>query len=517
MVRQVSRKLNATGATVTNGIAEMTHRRATTTGRTEQEDGVREGSYDLVVIGAGTGGLVSSAIAAAIGARVALIEAHRMGGDCLNYGCVPSKALIASARLRASLRRTGEFGLPHVPAPPVDFAAVLESMRSLQARIAVHDSEERFRSLGVDVILGRATFIGPRAVAVGDRVLRFRRAIVATGARPSVPPIEGLKPEMYVTNETVFSMDELPRRFAVLGAGPIGCELAQAFARLGSEVTLIESMHGVLPREERDAAEIVQRALEADGIRVACCGRSLRVSEAPDGYRLQLESHGEQLDFVCDRILIATGRKPNVENMGLEDAGIAYDARKGIVVNDFLQTTNRRVYAVGDVCGSYQFTHAADAMARAAVRNALFYGRARLSRLVIPWCTYTEPELARVGLSRDEAAEKGLEVAEIVQPLSEVDRAVLEREDDGFVRVLLKKGSDRILGATAVGVGAGELISQISFAMTHGIGLSKFSTVVYPYPTRMEVMRKLGDSYMRTRLTPGVKKLLSIYLKVFPI
>lgn len=483
----------------------------------EHGNGAQESNYDLVVIGGGTAGLVSSAIGAAVGARVALIEAHRMGGDCLNYGCVPSKALIASARVRALLRRTADYGLGETAPPPVDFAGVMESMRTLQARLAVHDSAERFRSLGVEVIFGRAKFSGPRTVTVAGRTLRFRRAIVATGARPSVPPVEGLKPEMYVTNETVFSLKELPRRLAVLGAGPIGCELAQVFARLGSQVTLIETLHGVLPREERDAAAIVQQALEADGIRVACCGRSLHVSVVPGGYQLTLESHGETLNVICDRVLIATGRKPNVENLGLEAAGIAYDTRRGIIVNDFLQTTNRRVYAAGDVCGRYQFTHAADAMARAAVRNALFYGRSRLSRLVIPWCTYTEPELAHVGLSRNEATQKGLAFEELVQPLSDVDRAVLEREDTGFIRVLLKKGSDLVLGATAVGVGAGEVISQIALAMTHGIGLTGFSSVVYPYPTRMEVMRKLGDACMRTRLTPGVKRLLAAYLKVFPV
>ncbi len=475
----------------------------------------RRGRYHLVVIGGGTAGLVSAAIAAQLGASVALIEAHRMGGDCLNYGCVPSKALIATARVRALQQRCNAFGLPPSAQPPIDFGQVLASMRHLQARIAVHDSPDRFRSLGVDVYLGRARFAGPDKVVVGAECLRFRRAIIATGARPRIPNVPGLRSEMCLTNESVFSLAEFPRRLAVLGAGPVGCELAQVFARFGSEVALIETEHGVLPRDERDAAELVRQGLERDGVRVLCCGRSLRVEETRDGLRLDLHSHGKEIAYTCDRILIATGRTPNVECLDLEAAGVAYEVGKGVQVDDRLRTTNRRIYAAGDVCGHYQFTHAADAMARIAVTNALFFGRRRLSKLVIPWCTYTDPELGHVGLTRSQAEERGIRFDEIVQPLEGVDRAVLDRDSEGFVRVLVRRGSDRILGATAVGGGAGEMICQLSLALTHGIGLRQFAATVFPYPTRAEAVRKLGDAYLRSRLTPGVRRLIGLLLQVF--
>jgi pyruvate/2-oxoglutarate dehydrogenase complex dihydrolipoamide dehydrogenase (E3) component len=470
------------------------------------------GRYNLVVIGAGTAGLVTAAGAAGLGAKVALVEKGLMGGDCLNVGCVPSKAMIRAARAAAEVRGAAEFGVLVPPGVRVDFGRVMERVRRLRAGISPNDSAARFRSLGVDVFLGNAEFAsGGSAVRVGDALLNFKKAVIATGGRAARLPVPGLQDAGYLTNESVFNLTELPERLAVVGAGPIGCELAQAFARFGSKVFLIEALHGVLPREDPAAAEIVRGALLRDGIRVLCCGKELVVSRTAEGKRLVVDSHDQHYELLVDEILVAGGRKPNVENLNLDGAGVEFDAQ-GVRVNERLQTSNPRIYAAGDVCSRYQFTHAADAMARIVIQNALFAGRAKVSALTMPWCTYTSPEVAHVGLYEGEARERGLPVRTFVQELREVDRAVLDGEAEGFVKVHVKRGTDRIVGATVVSTHAGDLISEISVAMCNGVGLKGIGRTIHPYPTQAEAVRKLGDQFNRTRLTPLVKSLFAKWL-----
>jgi pyruvate/2-oxoglutarate dehydrogenase complex dihydrolipoamide dehydrogenase (E3) component len=469
--------------------------------------------YNLVVIGAGTAGLVAAAGAAGLGAKVALVERHLMGGDCLNVGCVPSKALIGAARAAANARNAGEFGVDGTENVRVDFGRVMERMRRLRAGISRHDSAARFRELGVDVFLGSAEFDGSgRAVRVGDQELRYRKAVICTGARAAAPPIPGLEEAGCLTNETVFSLTELPPRLAVVGAGPIGCELAQAFARFGSHVSLFETADHVLIREDADAAEIVQRSMLRDGVELFTGVNIQDVRPNGRAKTIRYERNGESRELVCDEILVGVGRAPNVEGLNLEAVEVEYDERSGIKVDDRLRTTNKHIYAAGDVCFPYKFTHTADFLARIVIQNALFLGRSKSSSLTIPWCTYTSPELAHVGLHPHEAAERGVKVRTFTQPLSEVDRAILDGEAEGFVRVHVKEGSDQIVGATIVAAHAGELISEITLAMQHGVGLKKIGQTIHPYPTQAEAIRKLGDQYNRTRLTPFVQRLFSKWL-----
>ncbi len=465
--------------------------------------------YNLVVIGAGTAGLVSAAGAAGLGAKVALVERHLMGGDCLNVGCVPSKALIGAARSAVAVRGAAEFGV-HVPeGVQVDFGRVMERMRRLRASIATNDSAKRFSELGIDVFIGGGRFVDAHTVEAAGEKLRFKKAVIATGARASAPPISGLDEVAYLTNETLFSLTELPKRLAVIGAGPIGCEMAQSFARFGSEVLLVETVHGILPREDSDASGLVLESMLKDGVKLLCCGKDLKLSKADGGrVRLTVESHGQSYDEVVDKLLVAVGRLPTVENLGLEAAWVAY-SKKGIQVNDQLQTTQPDIYAAGDICSPYQFTHAADFMARTVIRNALFFGRAKVSALTIPWCTYTEPEIAHVGLYPKPAAEQGIEVETFTRELAHVDRAILEGRTNGLVRVHVRKGSDKIAGATIVAHNAGDMISEITLAMTNGLGLKHIAATIHPYPTQAEAVRQVGDAYNRTRLTPFTKKLFS--------
>ncbi|MEZ6125533.1 MAG: mercuric reductase [Planctomycetaceae bacterium] len=466
--------------------------------------------YNLVVIGAGTAGLVTAAGAAGLGAKVALIERHLMGGDCLNFGCVPSKAVIGSARAAAAVRDAERFGIHSPHEPSVDFAAVMQRMRRLRAAISPNDSAERFQELGVDVFLGDACFVNSDTVQVGDTKLKFRRAVIATGARAVVPSIPGLSSVPYLTNETLFSLTERPGRLGVIGAGPIGCEMAQAFARLGSEVFLVETGHGILPKEDRDAAAIVEGSMKRDGVRLLCCGRDLQV-DSSNGTQLVLTSHGNHQQFV-DQLLISTGRTPNVEALKLDAVECRF-RNSGAVVNDYMQTTNPVIYAAGDVCSSSGFTTLPISVQGSVSLNALFRGRKRASSLVIPWCTYTSPEVAHVGLHERQAREQNIEVDVYVQQLRDVDRAILDGDEVGFVKVLVRKGTDRILGATIVASHAGEMISEITLAMTHGLGLSNIGSTIHPYPTQTDAIRKLGDQYSRTRLTPLVKSLFQKWLK----
>ncbi len=473
--------------------------------------------YHLVVIGAGTAGLVTSAAAAGLGARVALVERALMGGDCLNVGCVPSKSLLRASRAAAEVRAATRFGVA-ADGIRVDFGGVMRRVREVRARIAANDSARRYRDeLGVDVFLGRARFVDGSTVEVDGRRLRFRKAVIATGARAAHPPIPGLAEAGFLTNETVFALTELPRRLAVIGGGPIGCELAQAFARLGAEVWLLEVAPQVLAREDPDAAAIVARSLERDGVRLCLNALIERVDRPGAARALAYACGGVRHEMAVDEILVGAGRAPNVDGLELERAGVAYDERRGIEVDEWLRTSNKRIYAAGDVCLAWKFTHAADAAARIVVQNALFGAlgaRRRLSALHMPWCTYTDPEVAHVGLYEREARARGIDVRTFEVPLAEVDRAVADGADEGFVRIHVQAGTDRILGATVVARHAGEMIGELSLAMASGIGLGKIAGAIHPYPTQAEAIRKAADAYNRTRLTPRVARLFRVWLRL---
>lgn len=470
-----------------------------------------QGRYNLVVIGAGTGGLVTAAGTAVLGGKVALIERGLMGGDCLNIGCVPSKTLIRAAHLMHDIRRAAEFGIRVPTGSSVDFAAVMERVRRVRAEISHNDSVERFTKLGADVFLGSARFTGADTVEVNGQTLQFKQAVIATGARPAVPAIAGLAEAGYLTNETIFNLTELPRRLAVIGGGPIGVELAQAFQRLGSEVVLFHNTDHLLPREDADAAALVQQSLLRDGVCLILHasiqqvtlnnGRKVIHYERPQG-------HG---DVEVDAILVGAGRTPNVAGLNLEAVGVEYDTRTGITVNDKLETTNPRIYAVGDVALAHKFTHTADASARIVIRNALFGGKDKLSDLVVPWVTYTDPEVAHVGLYARDAEQQGIAVDTFTVELGENDRARADG-DGGFVRVHVRKGSDSILGATIVARNAGDMISEFTLAMVNKLGLGKFTDVIHPYPTQAEAIRKVAEAHRRTKLTPRVQWALKQWL-----
>ncbi len=471
------------------------------------------GRYNLVVIGAGTAGLVSAIGAAGMGAKVALVERHLMGGDCLNVGCVPSKTIIRAGRAAADARSSSAFGVQVSGNISVDFPSVMERVRRIRAQISPNDSARRFRDdFGIDIYLGGGRFTGRDTVEVDGSTLHFERAVIATGARAAVPPIPGLAEAGFLTNETVFNLTEQPARLAVLGGGPIGCELAQSFARLGTQVTIIERGEHFLPREDADAVAVLRTAFERDGIDVRLGTTLASVETHNGGKRLHLET-GEQSSLLeVDEILVGVGRAPNVDGLGLETANVAF-GRHGVEVNDFLQTTNRRIYAAGDICSAYKFTHAADFMARAVIQNAFFgfAGKKAMSSLTIPWCTYTDPEIAHVGLYEHDAAAEGIELTTFTVPMSDVDRAIAEGEDEGFVKIHVKKGSDKIVGATVVARHAGEMISELTTAMVGKIGLGKLASVIHPYPTQAEAIRKAGDLFNRTRLTEGRSKWLRRY------
>jgi pyruvate/2-oxoglutarate dehydrogenase complex dihydrolipoamide dehydrogenase (E3) component len=469
--------------------------------------------YNLVVIGAGTAGLITAAVAAGLGARVALVERELMGGDCLNVGCVPSKALIRASRIAAEARRSADYGVKITGTVEPDFAAVMERLRRTRAAISVEDSAERYtHELGVDVFLGEAKFTGADEVEVGGARLRFKKAVIATGARAVAPPIEGLEQAGYLTNETVFSLGECPPRLAVIGAGPIGCELAQAFQRLGSRVSLMEMGPQVLGREDADAAQVVQAALVRDGVDLVLGARLQRVETTSSSRRLHYQADGEARTIEVDEILVGAGRAPNVEGLGLEAAGVEYDTRAGVHVDDLLRTTNKRIFAAGDCCMDWKFTHAADAAAKIVVRNALFFGRDKLSSLTMPWCTYTDPEIAHVGLYAHQASERGIDIDTFQVPLARVNRAFLDGQDEGFVKIHVKRGTDRPLGATIVAAHAGEMISELTLAIVGKVGLGTLARVIHPYPTQAEGLKAAANAYMRTRLTPLVKRLFETWL-----
>ncbi|HVA79419.1 MAG TPA: mercuric reductase [Candidatus Binataceae bacterium] len=465
------------------------------------------GRYNLVVVGAGTAGLVSAVGAAGLGAKVAIIERGLMGGDCLNFGCVPSQALIASARAAAAVNGAGEFGIEASRGVRADFSAIAARMRAIRAAIAHNDSAVRLRELGVEVYFGAARFTAADALEVAGQRLGFRRAAIATGARAAAPPIAGLTETGYLTNETVFAITALPARIALIGGGPIGCELAQMLQRLGAEVTLLEALPHVLMREDRDAAAAVEHALRRDGVAIADHCNILRAERRGTDKILRIECNGAQSEISADEIIVAAGRAPAVEELGLEAAGVEYDRQTGIHVDDYLRTSNPRIYAAGDCASALKFTHLSDAHARIVLRNALFRGRRRVSALTIPWCTYTDPEIAHVGLSEEEARRRGIAITTFTQPMAEVDRAILDGQTGGFVKIHVRAGTDQIAGATIVAAHAGEMLSELTLAMTAGVGLGKLGEVIHPYPTQAEAIRKIANQYARTRLTPFAAKL----------
>ena len=496
----------------TNAVSEADQRLL---GRVRPEGWVNPvpaGRYDLVVVGAGTGGLVSAAIGAALGAKVALVEKALLGGDCLNYGCVPSKAVIRASRSWAEARASASrFGGPDV-GKGGNFSFVMDRMRELRADLSQVDAAERFRDMGTDVFLGEAIFDGPDSVMVGDTRLQFRRAILATGARARVPPIPGLAEVPFLTNETVFDLTEPPDRFLVLGAGPIGCELAQSFARLGSRVTIVEMAEVPIPREEPEASEVLLSALRADGVDFLGGARVVEVTTRDGVTVVSYEKEGARHQVEGDALLVAVGRAPNVD-LGLEKAGVAYSTRR-VEVDDRLRTTNRRIYAVGDVASPYQFTHVADAQARLAVRNALFFGRGNVNSFVIPAATYTSPEVARVGPTIRELGEAGVVSETVTVPFHDVDRARLDGDEEGFVQIHVRLGKGEILGATIVAPHAGDLISQVTQAMKLGVSLEALGDMIFPYPTTAEALRKAADKFRRRKLTPRTLRFFEIFFRV---
>ncbi len=473
--------------------------------------------YDVVVVGAGTAGLVMAKGAAGlgIGLKVALIEKHLMGGDCLNVGCVPSKCLIRSSRVVSEMKEAQAFGVRSPESIDVDFAQVMQRMRRIRAQISPVDSVEAAQKAGVDVFLGDGHFTGADTLEVAGQTLRFKKAVIATGARAVHPDLVGLAEAGFLTNETVFSLSDCPRRLAVIGGGPIGCELAQAFRRLGAEVFVLERGAHLLPREDADAAEIVQQAFVREGMALFFNCELQRVERTPEGKVISGIQENVPFNITVDEILVGAGRAPNVEGLNLEAVGVEYDRKQGVKVNDALQTTNPRIFAAGDICMNWKFTHAADAAARIVIKNMLFspfgLGKSRLSQLTMPWATYTDPEVAHVGLYEPEARAQGIDVQTIQISFEHVDRAIADGEENGFVKIHYGKGG-KILGATIVARHAGEMISEITTAMVNGIGLGELASVIHPYPTQANAIKQAADAYRRTLLTPrsrGLLKLLS--------
>ncbi len=465
--------------------------------------------YNMVVIGGGSAGLVSSYIASAIHAKVALIEKHKMGGDCLNTGCVPSKALIRSAKIASYLRRSKEFGIDSNKVT-IDFAKVMERVANVIKQIEPHDSIARYQSLGVECIQGEAKIVSPFEVQVGERVLTTKNIIVATGARPLVPAIEGLNEVGYLTSDTVWSLRERPQRLVILGGGPIGCELAQAFSRLGSSVSLIEMSSRILIKEDPEVSLLISEAFKNEGIQVLTAHKAVKFRKDSNGKFLICENEGKDVRFNFDQVLIALGRSPNTSGFGLEELDVKLSEQGTINVNEFMQTNYPNIYACGDVAGPFQFTHTAAHQAWYAAANALFrpFKKFKVDYRVIPWCTFVEPEVARVGVSETEAREQKLEFEITKYEMSDLDRAITEGEDRGFVKVITQKGSDKILGATIVGDHAGDIISEYVAAMKHGIGLKKILSTIHIYPTLAEANKYAAGVWQQNHKPEFALKLL---------
>jgi pyruvate/2-oxoglutarate dehydrogenase complex dihydrolipoamide dehydrogenase (E3) component len=476
--------------------------------------------YDLVVIGAGTAGLVVAAGTAGldVGLKVALIERNLLGGDCLNVGCVPSKAIIRSSRFLGEVAKSQNLGINVAEdAVNIDFPAVMARMRKVRTKISPHDSAQRFHRMGIDIFFGQARFTKDNLITVEDRILKFDKAVIATGGSPVHPKIKGIEAVGYLTNETVFSLTERPQRLAVIGGGPIGCELAQAFKRLGCEVILFHKHSHLLNKEDADAAEIVQNAFVEEGVNLVLNAKIDEVTGGEGGKTIHYTSNGENRTVTVDEILIGAGRSPNVKGLNLEAVGVEYDERHGVKIDDYLQTTHPKIYAVGDICMKWKFTHAADAAARIVIKNALFtpfgIGKDKLSDLVMPWVTYTTPEIAHVGMYEHEAQEKGIKVNTIKIDFNDLDRAIADGDEEGFLKIHHRQGSDEILGATIVAPHAGEMISEVTTAIVNKVGLGDLAQVIHPYPTQAEAIKQAADLYHRAKLTGRTKSLLRLLNK----
>ncbi|WAH42425.1 dihydrolipoyl dehydrogenase [Alicyclobacillus fastidiosus] len=456
--------------------------------------------YDLTVIGGGSAGLTIASGAASFGARVALIEKDKMGGDCLNYGCVPTKALIRSATVAATVRQSEKYGIK-ISGLEVDFSAVVGRMRQVVNKIAEHDSPERFRSMGVDVLLGQAEFKNANELRIGDNTISSKKIVIATGSRAAVPPIPGLSETGFITNVEALQLDALPKSLVILGGGPIGLEFAQVFARLGASVTVIEMFPQLLPREDAEAAEIVRGSLVNEGIHFMLGSKVVQAKARENGKVVVVEKDGNQVEVACEEIFVATGRQPNVEIPGLHTIGIE-TGKTEIVVDSNLRTSVPHIFAAGDVKGGLQFTHVAGYEGKVVVRNTLFPIKQHVDYRFVPWTIYTDPEIAHVGLTEREARDRNGQVYVYTAPFQEVDRAVIDGEAEGFVKVVAdKKG--RIIGAHVVGEHAGELIQELVFAMHQQIPIGKISEVIHAYPTKVEGLRKAADMYWKERLFDG--------------
>lgn len=460
------------------------------------------GPYQLVIIGAGPAGVVAAKEAAALGARVALIERHLIGGTCFNTGCIPSKTLIRTANVYAEMREAARYGA-QVPADiRVDFAATMTRLRRIRSHLTATTSVRRLAASGVDVFFGHTRFESADSLSVNGQLLQFEKALIATGARPHIPDIPGLKQAGFLTNATVFDLAELPPRLLVIGGGPLGCELAQAFQRLGSRVTIVQDLPLFLPQEERDAAQTLSEAFARDGIEVRLNTTATAVRVEGQERVVDLVSADYHSTIRVDAILAGVGRRPNVQGLALEAAAVDYDEAGGITVDDQLRTSNPRIFAAGDVCLDGKYTDIAEESARIVVRNALLGGREQFSKLVVPWCTYTDPEIAHVGMYVREANARGIPVKTFTVPMHQNDRAVTDSEETGFVKIHIRDGSDSILGATIVSRHAGDMINEITLAMMAGIGLRTLAKVIHAYPTKTDAIRRAAMAYNRTRITP---------------
>jgi pyruvate/2-oxoglutarate dehydrogenase complex dihydrolipoamide dehydrogenase (E3) component len=447
---------------------------------------------DICVIGAGSAGLSVAAGAAQMGARTVLIEAARMGGDCLNTGCVPSKALLAAAKAAANIRHAGRFGV-QAGEPQVNFAAVNRHVHDVIAGIAPHDSVERFTGLGCTVIQARARFVDERTVEAGDQHIRARRFVVATGSRAAVPPIPGLAQVPFLTNESIFENKVLPEHLIVIGGGPIGCEMAQAHRRLGARVSVLD-LATILPKDDPDLVAVVRQALRADGITIEEGAKILKLERRGDGLAVTVADGDGERDITGSHLLVAAGRRPNVEDLGLEAAGVQYGP-KGIAVDQRLRTSNRSIFAAGDVAGSYQFTHLAGYHAGIVLRNALFRLPAKVDTRALPWVTYTDPELAHVGLAEAEARAGGSgDVRVLTSTFAENDRARTERATEGSIKVVVGKRG-QVLGASIVGAHAGELILPWALVIQERMKIGALAGVIAPYPTLSEISKRAAGSY----------------------
>jgi pyruvate/2-oxoglutarate dehydrogenase complex dihydrolipoamide dehydrogenase (E3) component len=455
-----------------------------------------EHSCDFAILGAGPAGLAAAKAASRLGLRVSLVERDKLGGNSFNAGTIPSKTLIRTARVFETMHDAEEFGVAHPVSPVISFSAVMGRMRRIRARIAEYHSDDRLRALGVDLVRADARFVGPNALAVADGRLLFKKALVATGARSRLSNIPGLDAIGYRTSESVFEMAELPGRLAIVGGGPVGCELAQAFCRLGAHVTIIQDQPKFLPLEERDAAELLSRSMARDGVDIRL-NTSVVGARMQDGAKLlHAVSDAVKSTITADEIILSIGRVPNIDGIGLDRASIAFTPDEGIAVDDFLCTTNADVYAAGDACTAHRFANVAEASACLAVDNALSGKMRRQSELTVPWCTYCDPEIAHIGMQVWEAREQSIPIKTYTVMMQDVDRAIIDGQDEGFVKLHIREGTDRILGATIVSSRASEMINEVSVAMSAGMGLCDLARVLHTYPAQSEAIRMAAIAYV---------------------